>query len=186
MKKQFTLLITLIAFFWQSKAQFLTEDFETGSLPAGWSLEYVTSTSDWTYDNGGHNGHPAAAHGGSYNALFHVTIIQIYQVSNTFNGFFRGQPILTFMFWHGTRKVLYHGRAPHTFLQILLPKILASGKFGTNASRNGPKRNYLDLDFLKTFLFTQPGLAGLLYRFLKLLPDPRDTGVGFKTNVMGG
>ncbi len=73
MKKQFTLLIAVIAFFWQAKAQYLTEDFETGSLPAGWSLEYVTGTSDWTYDDGGHNGHPAAAHGGSYNALFHVT-----------------------------------------------------------------------------------------------------------------
>ncbi len=88
-EKIFTLLITVIAFL-QAKAQFLTEDFETGSLPAGWSLEYVTSTSDWTYDNGGHNGHPAAAHGGSYNALFHVTnYTRYYQVSNTFNGYSR-------------------------------------------------------------------------------------------------
>jgi len=72
MKKQITLLMAVFAFFWQAKAQYLTEDFETGALPAGWSVEYVSGTSDWTYENGGHSSHPAAAHSGNYNALFFV------------------------------------------------------------------------------------------------------------------
>jgi len=48
-----------------------TEDFEGGALPDCWTNEYVTDTQDWTYDDGGHNDHPAHAHGGSYNALFY-------------------------------------------------------------------------------------------------------------------
>jgi|GEM_PF-6025755 len=52
-------------------AQVFTEDFENaGSIPAGWSQEYVYGTSDWTFQSGGHSGHPSAAYAGSYNALF--------------------------------------------------------------------------------------------------------------------
>lgn len=45
-----------------------TEDFEGAALPNCWSYEGT----DWIYENGGHNGNPSAAHGGSYNALFYV------------------------------------------------------------------------------------------------------------------
>ncbi len=45
-----------------------TEDFEGGALPNCWSYEGTA----WTYATGGHSGHPAAAHGGSFNALFYV------------------------------------------------------------------------------------------------------------------
>ncbi len=48
-----------------------TEDFEDGSLPDCWANEHVTGTQDWDYKDGGYSGHPAHAHGGSYNALFY-------------------------------------------------------------------------------------------------------------------
>ncbi|MEI7899591.1 MAG: M6 family metalloprotease domain-containing protein [bacterium] len=51
-----------------------TETFEYGgSLPDGWMQEYVTNTVPWVYENGGVLGHPASAHGGSYNASLSVT-----------------------------------------------------------------------------------------------------------------
>ena len=54
-----------------NRAAILTEDFESGSLPTGWTQEYVNGTVDWTFDQaGGEYGHPSSAHGGSYNALF--------------------------------------------------------------------------------------------------------------------
>jgi hypothetical protein len=46
----------------------LDESFESGSLPAGWSQEYVNGSVDWEFLSGGHNGHPASAYDGSYNA----------------------------------------------------------------------------------------------------------------------
>ncbi len=48
-----------------------TEDFEDGALPDCWSNEYVTNEQDWEYTDGGHDNHPAHAHGGSHNALFY-------------------------------------------------------------------------------------------------------------------
>jgi len=49
-----------------------TEGFENGgAIPANWTQEYVTSTVSWTFQAGGHTSHPAAAHGGSYNALLY-------------------------------------------------------------------------------------------------------------------
>ena len=51
----------------------LNEGFENGgNIPMCWSVEYVTGTQDWTFENGGHSHHPANAAKGSYNALlFH-------------------------------------------------------------------------------------------------------------------
>ena len=51
-----------------------TEGFESGTMPVGWSQILVTSekpgvTIDWTYQNGGNSGNPAAANGGSSNAV---------------------------------------------------------------------------------------------------------------------
>ncbi len=52
-------------------AQVFTEDFENGgTIPTGWTQEYVSGTTDWIYQSGGYSGHPAAAYAGSYNALF--------------------------------------------------------------------------------------------------------------------
>ncbi len=49
----------------------IVEGFEGGVLPGCWSIENVTGSEDWIYQNGGHYGHPAAAYKGSYNALFY-------------------------------------------------------------------------------------------------------------------
>ncbi|MBT3288254.1 MAG: hypothetical protein HN380_12990 [Victivallales bacterium] len=53
-----------------------TEDFENGgAIPAGWTQERATGTADWSFEAGGHDGHPAGAHGGSYNAfLYHEAL----------------------------------------------------------------------------------------------------------------
>lgn len=50
----------------------LQEDFEhAGSLPSGWTNEYVSSSVNWISSTGGHSSYPASAHGGTYNALFY-------------------------------------------------------------------------------------------------------------------
>ena len=51
----------------------LDEGFEGGSLPAGWSQDFITGTIDWIYENGGQSGNPAAAHTGSFNAKLYNT-----------------------------------------------------------------------------------------------------------------
>ncbi len=52
------------------------EGFEGGTIPAGWSQEYVVGDNDWIYQNGGAGtpSNPLTAHTGSYNAAFtHIT-----------------------------------------------------------------------------------------------------------------
>ena len=65
---------------------FLTEGFESGILPTGWSREFVKGTVDWRFRNGGYSPNdpnyivpahandptrnPSSAHSGTYNALF--------------------------------------------------------------------------------------------------------------------
>ncbi len=50
------------------------QDFENdGALPMGWTQDYISGTVSWTCQDGGNSGHPAAAHGGSYNALLFNT-----------------------------------------------------------------------------------------------------------------
>jgi len=50
-----------------------SEDFEgawSGGAPEGWMKEYIMGTNDWTQAAGSYYGHPASAHGGSYNTCF--------------------------------------------------------------------------------------------------------------------
>jgi hypothetical protein len=49
MKKITFLLVAMLAFCWQGHAQILTEGFESGAIPAGWTLEYVSGTLNWKY-----------------------------------------------------------------------------------------------------------------------------------------
>jgi M6 family metalloprotease-like protein len=50
-----------------------TETFEAaGAMPSGWSQEHLTNTTSWTFQSGGYYGHPAAAHGGAYNAFLYI------------------------------------------------------------------------------------------------------------------
>ncbi len=50
-----------------------TETFENGGLlPDSWTQEYVTNSVPWIFMNGSVLGHPASAHGGSFNACLAV------------------------------------------------------------------------------------------------------------------
>ena len=50
-----------------------TETFENSvNMPSGWSQEFVTNATSWTYQSGGHSGNPAGAHGGSNNACLYA------------------------------------------------------------------------------------------------------------------
>ncbi|HUW05631.1 MAG TPA: T9SS type A sorting domain-containing protein [Williamwhitmania sp.] len=67
---------------------FLSEGFESGALPSGWSREYVKGTNDWRFYNGGYSPNdpnyvlpadandptrnPPSAHGGTYDAMFQL------------------------------------------------------------------------------------------------------------------
>jgi hypothetical protein len=49
-----------------------TEGFENGgSLPSGWTQEYVSSNVNWICGTGGYSSNPATAHGGTYNSRFY-------------------------------------------------------------------------------------------------------------------
>ncbi|MEI7900689.1 MAG: choice-of-anchor J domain-containing protein, partial [bacterium] len=49
------------------------ETFENASgMPSGWTQEYVTNTTSWTFQSGGYNGKPKSAHGGSFNACLYI------------------------------------------------------------------------------------------------------------------
>jgi uncharacterized protein (TIGR02145 family) len=79
-----------------------TQDFENGgNNPTCWTQEYASGLLNWTYQNGGHSGHPTTAHGGTYNAILylgsqtaHVTKL----VSPALNLSLLLNPVLTF--WH--------------------------------------------------------------------------------------
>ncbi|MEJ5315822.1 MAG: hypothetical protein WHS63_02330, partial [Tenuifilum sp.] len=65
---------------------YLSEGFENGTKPTGWTEEYVSGTEPWRYRNGGHSPNdnnwtipawqtditrnPPSAHSGTYNAIF--------------------------------------------------------------------------------------------------------------------
>ena len=64
---------------------YLSEGFENGALPSGWSRDYVKGTNDWRFYNGGYSPNdpnyvqlasandptrnPSSAHGGTYDAM---------------------------------------------------------------------------------------------------------------------
>lgn len=54
-----------------AQTNILEEGFEGGAIPAGWTQEYANGAVDWTFTTGGQYGNPAAAHSGTYNALFY-------------------------------------------------------------------------------------------------------------------
>lgn len=49
-----------------------TENFEhAGAMPGGWTQQYAVGSVSWAFQNGGYDGFPLSAHGGSYNALLY-------------------------------------------------------------------------------------------------------------------
>ena len=75
-----TLLIWLLAHnLYAQEGIFLSEGFESGAKPLGWSEQRISGSYYWRYQNGGGAQsstplfkHPSAAKSGSYNALFQV------------------------------------------------------------------------------------------------------------------
>lgn len=84
------------------------EPFESGgTLPASWSQEYLTGTTDWRFLNGGYSSNPSSARGGAFDACFYTS---------TYNAMNRKtkliSPMLDFgpapagarvTFWHGMK-----------------------------------------------------------------------------------
>ena len=72
------ILVVLLSVFLLSagawaQSTLLTEGFEGGSLPTGWSQNIVSGTTSWTYQTGGNGGYPATAHTGTKNAFLYST-----------------------------------------------------------------------------------------------------------------
>jgi hypothetical protein len=67
-----TLIVLLTVFLFSAGAwaqtNLLSEGFEGGSLPSGWTQNFVFGTTAWTYGAGSNQGYPATAHTGALNA----------------------------------------------------------------------------------------------------------------------
>ena len=77
--KQFVVVLLLLPILGYSQVKYLSEGFEAGVKPAGWSEEKVSGNRYWRYQNGGYASssapqyrHPSNAHSGNYNALFQI------------------------------------------------------------------------------------------------------------------
>jgi hypothetical protein len=80
------ILVVIFPVFTVKSQVYLTEGFELGAKPEGWTEEYVTGTEPWRYRNGGHSPNdnnwdvppdaeditrnPPSAYDGTYNAIF--------------------------------------------------------------------------------------------------------------------
>jgi len=80
-----------------------TEGFEAaGAMPSGWSQEYLTNSTSWTFQTGSYSSHPAAAHGGTYNACLYVgsTTPQVTRLITPFIDFGGSTQDAQLTFWH--------------------------------------------------------------------------------------
>ncbi len=84
--KVLILILLIISFVSLNAQTYLTEGFETGEIPDGWTQDYVSGIQDWRYRNGGHSPNddnwslpadqeditrnPPSAYEGTYNAIF--------------------------------------------------------------------------------------------------------------------
>ncbi|PKP23332.1 MAG: hypothetical protein CVU06_08805, partial [Bacteroidetes bacterium HGW-Bacteroidetes-22] len=56
----------------KSQTTLLSESFDGGTLPTGWTTAYVTGTTNWVFNVvGGNYSYPATTHSGAYNARFY-------------------------------------------------------------------------------------------------------------------
>ena len=80
MKIRLLILISLSIFFNTNAQVYLSEGFESGHKPTGWTEETVVGSVHWIYQTGGYSTDtlhpytrkPPTAHSGTYNALFQV------------------------------------------------------------------------------------------------------------------
>lgn len=80
----------------------LTEGFEDGSMPAGWSQVQVSGTINWTYRTGATSGTVTTAHTGTKNACFQDNSFSNYTtklITPAIN-FTAGMTNATLTFWH--------------------------------------------------------------------------------------
>lgn len=77
--KQLVTVLLLLPILGYSQVKYLSEGFEAGVKPTGWSEEKVSGNRYWRYQNGGYASssapqyrHPSNAHSGNYNALFQI------------------------------------------------------------------------------------------------------------------
>ncbi len=71
MKKTILIFCVLIIMtFLSADITVLEEGFESGTLPDGWTQEYIVGNQNWNFTAGGFNGNPSSAHSGGYNAHF--------------------------------------------------------------------------------------------------------------------
>ena len=82
-----------------------TEGFEAaGAMPSGWSQEYLTNSTSWTFQTGGYT-YPSAAHGGSYNACLYYggTTPRVTRLITPFLDFGGSTKNAQLTFWHYMR-----------------------------------------------------------------------------------
>lgn len=77
--KQLVIVLFLLPILGYSQVKYLSEGFEAGVKPTGWSEEKVSGNRYWRYQNGGYASssapqyrHPSNAYSGNYNALFQI------------------------------------------------------------------------------------------------------------------
>jgi len=77
--KQLVIALLILPILGYSQVKYLSEGFEAGVKPSGWSEEKVSGNRYWRYQNGGYASssapqyrHPSNAHSGNYNALFQI------------------------------------------------------------------------------------------------------------------
>jgi subtilisin family serine protease len=115
----------------QSSTLYFSESFENGgSIPAGWTQEYVNYSLSWVFATGGYNGtNPSSAQDGTYNArLFYNSSSQARitkLVTPAINLSGATAPVLTFFhtqaYWAGDQdqlKVYYRTSSGGTWTQL--------------------------------------------------------------------
>lgn len=79
----------------------LQEGFESdGAIPTGWTIEYVTGSTEWSFRDGGEEGHPPSANSGEYNACFYSTSGNSTKLVSPPMEFVEGARDAKLIFWH--------------------------------------------------------------------------------------
>lgn len=131
------------------------QGFESTTIPSGWAQENVSGTTlAWKYQKGGQSSHPAAAHGGNYNAFLYknsTTASVTKLVTPALNVSSVTSPTLTFWHtqeaWSGDQdilKVYYKTSATGTWtLLATYSTSIAAWKQETIALPNGSSTYYI-------------------------------------------
>jgi hypothetical protein len=93
--------IFLFSFSGARAVTLLSESFDGGVQPAGWSQVYVLGSTNWIFNAvGGYLGYPSGTHSGAYNARIYYSGYGVKTNLITPSLNFTGNPIGTLTFWH--------------------------------------------------------------------------------------